>query len=474
MGSRARRVAQEGHPLKGSWLGEWTGNQVHGDNILLILDWDGKAVTGMINPGTDNIPLTKASLDPNGWVVKIEADAKDKSGAAVHYVIEGHIENLELPNRADHGHVVEPERPRQVRGRAAMNPRTAARMGALLAAALVARGAAAHHALAAKFDDTKPLSLAGIVTSVDWRNPHVHVFFNVTAPDKSVENWAVELESTVLLKKSGWSRTALAPGDAIKVDGIAARDGTRQLWGSNVIAGRHESARAERDRHGAASRRRWRGPRRAGPMARRSSVRRPAPAAIGRYPTSSVLMQAGAKVSMNADGVLAKLTDAPQVAPFQPWALGLYQHRQQRHLADDPAFLNCKPPGAVRQFQQPYGVQFVEDRKSKRMFVLVGSGNRNYRIIYLDGRARQGQVQGDDDNPLYYGRAVGHWEGDTLVVETSGFNEDFWFSNGGLPHTDKLSLVERFSRPNLDTLRYEVTINDPGAYTRSRGRAAGS
>ncbi len=91
--------AQEGHPLKGSWLGEWTGNQVHGDNILLILDWDGKAVTGMINPGTDNIPLTKASLDPNGWVVKIEADAKDKSGAAVHYVIEGHIENLELPSR---------------------------------------------------------------------------------------------------------------------------------------------------------------------------------------------------------------------------------------------------------------------------------------------------------------------------------------------------------------------------------------
>lgn len=91
--------AQEGHPLKGSWIGEWTGNTVHGDNILLILDWDGKAVTGTINPGTDNIALTKASLDPNGWIVKIEADAKDKAGAAVHYVIEGKIENLELPNR---------------------------------------------------------------------------------------------------------------------------------------------------------------------------------------------------------------------------------------------------------------------------------------------------------------------------------------------------------------------------------------
>ena len=60
--------------------------------------------------------------------------------------------------------------------------------------------------------------------------------------------------------------------------------------------------------------------------------------------------------------------------------------------------------------------------------MLIGSGNRNYRIIFLGGRSRQGQVQGDDDNPLYYGRAFGHYEGDTLVVETSGFNEDFWFT----------------------------------------------
>ncbi len=96
-------AAQEGHPLKGSWLGEWAGNTVHGDNILLILDWDGKAVTGMINPGTDNIPLSKASLEPDGWVVKIEAEGKDKDGSAVRYVIEGELENIELPNRTING-----------------------------------------------------------------------------------------------------------------------------------------------------------------------------------------------------------------------------------------------------------------------------------------------------------------------------------------------------------------------------------
>ena len=61
---------------------------------------------------------------------------------------------------------------------------------------------------------------------------------------------------------------------------------------------------------------------------------------------------------------------------------------------------------------------------------------------------------------------MGKWEGDTLVVDTRGFNEDFWFTNGGLPHTDQLRLVERFSRTDFDTLKYDVTIEDPGAYTR--------
>ena len=75
-------------------------------------------------------------------------------------------------------------------------------------------------------------------------------------------------------------------------------------------------------------------------------------------------------------------------------------------------------------------------------------------------------MSSDDDNPLYYGRAVGKWEGDTLVINTAGFNEDFWFTNGGLPHTDQLQLVERFTRTDFDTLKYEVTVNDPAAYTR--------
>jgi hypothetical protein len=91
-------VAQEGHPLKGSWIGTWSGNKTHGEDVLFVLNWDGKAITGMINPGTDNIAIKTATLDPDKWTVHFEADAKDKQGA-VTYVIDGKIENLPMPNR---------------------------------------------------------------------------------------------------------------------------------------------------------------------------------------------------------------------------------------------------------------------------------------------------------------------------------------------------------------------------------------
>lgn len=334
------------------------------------------------------------------------------------------------------------------------------------AAALVVSGAAyAHHPISAKFDDTRPIELEGVVSAVDWRNPHVHVFLNVADGNGEVVNWAIELESPVVLERSGWQSDTVRPGDRIKVDGIRARNETRQVWadalvytdsGREVLAARDLPPKA---------------PRTARPTPRwpDGTPMLGAPDTQGgywSYPTRTALVEDGVRVEMNEDGLLANLEDAAKVAPMQPWALGLYMHRQRRFLQDDPLYLNCKPPGGVRHMQSSLGVQLVEDRERERIFVLMGSGNQNYRIIYLDGREQKGQVGGDDDNPLYYGRSVGHWEGDTLVVDTADFNEDFWFTNGGLPHTEQLRLIERFSRPDLDTLLYEVEIQDPGAYTR--------
>lgn len=325
----------------------------------------------------------------------------------------------------------------------------------------------AHHPVLGKFDDTSPVKLSGIVSYVDWRNPHAHIFMNVTGSDET-ENWAIEVESPIILRRNGWNIATLQPGDAIVVEGMRARNGTRQVWGE-VVRLRESGRRVFTISQNAPDL----------PLSSRPTPRwsdgQPAlgatPGSVGgywSYPSETALLEDGVNVEFNEYGLLNDIDDADQVAPLQPWALALYKHRQQRHLRDDPMYLNCKPPGGPRQYQSQLGFQLMEDRGTERIFVLLGSGNHNYRIIFLDGRdkAATGLVDGDDDNPLYYGRSIGRWEGDTLVVETSGFNEDFWFTNGGLPHSNKLELVERYSRPDFDKLRYEVTINDPGAYTR--------
>ena len=93
-------VAQEGHPLKGTWLGDWGPNKNDRNQITVVMDWDGKQITGQVNPGPSAVPIKNATLDPKGWVVHFEADAKNAAGQPVHYVVEGKIENLGLYNRS--------------------------------------------------------------------------------------------------------------------------------------------------------------------------------------------------------------------------------------------------------------------------------------------------------------------------------------------------------------------------------------
>src|SRR4029079_925665 len=322
----------------------------------------------------------------------------------------------------------------------------------------------AQHVIAAEFDPAKPLTLRGAITAIDWANPHAHLFINATDRGGRTVNWAIELESPVDLRRQGWTSSTVSIGDVVTVEGIAARDGSQQAWSlSMVLARTGERVFFSR------------------PVAPPAATHKPAPrwpdgqprlgAVPGETgywasPSATTLVERGVTVDADANGLLTNVADAGRVAPFQTWARDLYVYRQRALLKDDPMFLHCLPPGGPRQFQNRFGFQLLEQRDRQRIFVMMGGGNRNWRLIYTDGCEQKGQVQGDADNPLYFGRAVGRWEGETLVVDTKGFNERFWFSNGGLPHTGQLHLVERFTRPDFDSLRYDVTIEDPGAYTR--------
>jgi hypothetical protein len=148
--------------------------------------------------------------------------------------------------------------------------------------------------------------------------------------------------------------------------------------------------------------------------------------------------------------------------PLQDWARALYDYRQKRGGLDDP-HARCQPAGGMRFFTVPNGMEIIDQPELQRVFI-IGGENRDWRRIAMEpGRKHPSE---DELVPSYFGDSIGHWEGETLVVDTVGYNEKFWFIRGGLPHTRFMHLTERFTRTDFETLKYEVTIDDKGAYTR--------
>lgn len=323
----------------------------------------------------------------------------------------------------------------------------------------------AHHGVTTKFDPENTQTLQGRVSRVDWANPHVHVFL-ISEQDGQEEPWYVELESPQLLELNGWSEDTLKAGEVVNVEGPRARDGSRQVWGSSIKRGnetvldtaRYPDLLSSIPDHAAEPTPRW-------PDGKpRLSA---APGRQGYWvPTVTTLQEEGVDVQMAANGQLDNVADAAKVAPLQDWALALYQFRQNNFLHSDPTFVECRPPAGPRKFLNPYGIQLLEDNALQRVFVIAGDGNHDWHLIYTDGRALDSEdYQLDAGNLLYYGRNTAHWDGDTFVIESEGYNEKFWLP-GGLPHSELMHATERLTRPDYHTLNYEININDPGTYTR--------
>jgi hypothetical protein len=150
-----------------------------------------------------------------------------------------------------------------------------------------------------------------------------------------------------------------------------------------------------------------------------------------------------------------KITESQ--VPFQPWARALYDEHQVNQWEPHT---RCKPSGGPRALLTPYGFELMMKPELGRIYIIDIGGPHSMRTIYLDGRSHPADLA-----PSYHGHSIGRWEKDTLVVDSIGFNERFWFDRHGMPHTEKLHLTERFSRPDFSTLLYELTVEDPGAYT---------
>ncbi len=159
------------------------------------------------------------------------------------------------------------------------------------------------------------------------------------------------------------------------------------------------------------------------------------------------------------NGLTAKGAEAPLTA----WGQAQMNAHKVAHGADqtiastDPVD-QCYPPGVPRLYYHPFPMEIMQ---IPGRVVMIFEYDHFVRYIYTDGR----QHPGADLSPTWMGDAIGHWEGNTLVVDTIGFNDKTWLDRLGHPHSDALHLVERIHR-DLDNLIDDITIDDPKAYTR--------
>ena len=143
--------------------------------------------------------------------------------------------------------------------------------------------------------------------------------------------------------------------------------------------------------------------------------------------------------------------------PLQPWAQKVAEERKKNDDVDDPE-AKCLPSGVPRI--SPYPMKIVQ---TPELIVMLFEGNvHSYRQFFLDGRGHDKSL-----DPSFMGESVAHWEGDTLVVDTVNFNDRTWLSSSSAaPHTDRLHVIERYRRTDLGHIEIDITLDDPGAFTK--------
>ncbi len=144
--------------------------------------------------------------------------------------------------------------------------------------------------------------------------------------------------------------------------------------------------------------------------------------------------------------------------PFTPWGAQVRAQRKGNNNKDNPDAL-CLPLGLTQLLMHPQPRKIFQ---TPRGIVVLYEANGNVRQILTDGRP----LPNNDPSPWWYGYSVGHWDGDTLVIETIGFRDDVWLDVEGSPLTSSGKMTERWRRPKFGLMQIDITIEDPKAYTK--------
>ena len=156
---------------------------------------------------------------------------------------------------------------------------------------------------------------------------------------------------------------------------------------------------------------------------------------------------------------------SPELPPLTPWGKEKLTAARPtfgpNNVAvaetNDPVY-KCFPPGTPRIYFHPFPVEIIQ---TPGRVLMVFEYDSTIRQIITDGSGHR-----DDLPPSWMGDSIGRWEGDTLLVETVNFNDQTWVDRQGVPHSDQLKVTERIRRPTPDSLRIDITVEDPVAFTK--------
>jgi hypothetical protein len=179
----------------------------------------------------------------------------------------------------------------------------------------------------------------------------------------------------------------------------------------------------------------------------------------GGSPGTRPLVTAATGVLTSGPGLFFDIgTGVAGGLPLQPWAAALKKQRMADNSKDNPD-AHCLPMGNLQLHTHPQPRKIIQ---TPDVLVMLYEGNGGVRQLFTDGRS----LPANDPQPWWFGYSTGRWDGDTLVVETTGFRDGGWLDVNGSPLTDRARTTERYRRTSYGFMEVEVTVDDPKAYTR--------
>ena len=374
-----------------------------------------------------------------------------------------------------------PRRVRQIQLRGyPMRPRLVTSCALVVTLLVVCASMLAHHGNVA-YDEQHPITIAGNVTEFVWSNPHCQIYLDVKGQKGNVVPWSVESQSPGILKRNGWTRDSIKPGDHVVVTLVPAKSGapvgfSGEKTGKIVFDDGHVlKKRWIRGEDGQARRfpdiRICSG---AGVVHSFCTVRRARKSPPKRPQRPPRHQSVTYPASGYIKAVVVRNGTAPEkdMPPMTPWAKARFDAERPgygtRAVPDgNDAILQCDPAGFPRIMFFPTPFEFVQ---TSGRIIQFFEREHEWRPIWTDGRPLP-----KDPDPTWYGYAIGHWEGDyTFVIESSGFNDKTWLGATGYPHSEGMRVTERYQRADRNTIAYNIRVDDPKAYTKPASGRRGS